>query len=97
MKDRSMKTTTDRSKPVQICCVSIGYDSFIMPADKGMKVVELLQSAFKCNKDYAERGYVYTVGSQPEVELALVRSDQVRAPAEQSSSAPLRLSAPSRP
>lgn len=96
-----MKPAKTRTKPahqaVQMCCVQIGHYSYLMPSDKGMKVVELLQSAFECKKDYAERGYVYTVGSQPEVELALVRSDQVRAPEEQSSGAPLRLSAPSRP
>lgn len=91
-----MKPTNNRTKPVQLCCVQIGYSSYLMPADKGMKVVELLQSAVDCKKDYAERGYVYTVGTQPEVELALVRSDQVRAPAGQPGEAQLCLAAPRR-
>jgi hypothetical protein len=86
-----MKPTNTRTRPVQMCCVQIGYSSYLMPADKGMKVVEMLQAAFECRKDYAERGYVYIVGNQPEVELALVRSDQVRKPVEQPSEEPPRL------
>lgn len=89
-----MKPANTRTKPVQMCCVQIGHYSYLMPADKGMKVVEMLQAAFECRKDYADRGYVYIVGAQPEVELALVRSDQVRAPVEQPSEAPRRLAAP---
>jgi hypothetical protein len=65
-------------KPVAMCCVSIGYEHFLLPADKGMKLVELLQSAFHVEKEYANRGYVYLVGDQPGVELALVRASQIK-------------------
>lgn len=64
-------------KPVAMCCVSIGYQDFLLPADKGMKLVELLQSAFQVEKSYANRTS-YVVGDQPEVELALVRASQIK-------------------
>ena len=65
-------------KPVPMCCVSIDFSYYIMPADKGMKLVELLQSAFQANKNFADRGYVYSVAEQPEVEFALVKPSQIR-------------------
>ncbi len=83
-----MNPATTRAKPVQMCCVSVGYSTYLMPADKGMKMVELLQSAFECKKDYADGRYAYVIGSQPEVELALVKKDQVRGAAGNPDDAP---------
>lgn len=65
-------------KPVPMCCVSIDYRNYIMPADKGMKLVELLQTAFESDKNFADSGYVYSVGEQPEVAFALVKPSQIR-------------------
>jgi len=65
-------------KPVAMCCVTIGYKEYLLPADKGMKLVELLQSAFETEKKYESRGYTYYVGDQPEVELALVKASQLK-------------------
>lgn len=80
--------TTRQTKPVAMCCVTIDYQEFLMPADKGMKVVELLQSAFKCERRYDERSdRKYYIGEQPQVEFALVRSNQV---AEAAVPAPVR-------
>lgn len=71
-----------QTKPVAMCCVTIDYHQFLMPADKGMKVVELLQSAFHCERRYDETSnYKYEVGEQPQVEFALVRPNQVVEPA----------------
>lgn len=67
-------------KTVAMCCVSIGYQQFLLPSDKGMKLVELLQSAFHVEQIYSAsgHGYVYHVGDQPGVELALVRASQIK-------------------
>lgn len=62
-----------------MCCVSIGYRDLIMPADKGMKLVELLQHAVECERGY-ERPEVYTVGEQPHVQLTMIKPRQIRAP-----------------
>lgn len=65
-------------KPVDMCCVTIGHRDYLLPADKGMKLIALLQSAFETDKRYGDRGYVYHLGDQPEVELALVRASQLK-------------------
>lgn len=65
-------------KPVAMCCVKIGYDTFLMPSDKGLRVVELLQSAVECREEYGNREYIYYVQDQPRVSLAMVKPSQVR-------------------
>ena len=65
-------------KPVAMCCVTIGYMVYLMPADKGMKVVELMQEAFDTSKSYEDRGYCYHVGEQPSVEYCLVKPSQLK-------------------
>jgi hypothetical protein len=67
------------TKQVQLCCISIGYQDLLMPADKGMKVLELLQSAVSCKRTY-EAGYAYTAEDQPTLGLELVKASQVRMP-----------------
>ena len=92
--------TKPAQKPVQMCCVRIGYQSLLMPAAQAMKVVEMLQSAVTCKEDYTGGHSTYQVGPQPNVEMSFVRPDQVRAPTspeEQPGYAPLRLPAPRRP
>lgn len=68
------------SKPVPLCCVSIGYQALLMPADKGMKLVELLQGAVECDRRYEGHGPTYYLREQPDVEYVAVKPQQVRAP-----------------
>lgn len=70
---------TTPKKPAPMCCVSIAHSDYLMPADKGMKLVELLQSAFKARRDYGDGGYTYVIGEQPSVELSLVKASQIKA------------------
>lgn len=65
-------------KAVTLCCVTVGYQSFLMPADKGLRVVELLQSAVECRERYDDREQFYDVEEQPRVILAMVKPSQVR-------------------
>lgn len=62
-----------------MACISIGFEDFLMPADKAMKVAELMQSAFHCRRGY-EQGHSYTPGDQPRVEFAFVKPSEVRKP-----------------
>jgi hypothetical protein len=53
-RDRRARLMATRStKPTSICRVSIDHRDYLMPADKGMKLVELLQPAVECRRDYA--------------------------------------------
>ena len=68
-------------RAVSMCCIRIGYQHYLMPADKGLKVIDLLQAAFECREEYGERNYLYyPQEGQPQVELKLVRQEQLRAP-----------------
>lgn len=71
------------SKTVQMACLSIGYHEYLMPADKAMKVAELMQAAFNCRHDFdVKDGRVYRVEEeQPDVAFTLVRAGQLRMPA----------------
>lgn len=68
------------TKPVPMCCISIGYSlDLILPTDQGMKLVAILQSSFRCEKDYEDRGYVYRPEDEaPRVEFATVSPKQIR-------------------
>jgi hypothetical protein len=89
---------TAAKKAVTMCCVSIGYREYLMPLDKGTKLVELLQSAFECEKRFEHRGYTYLVGDQPEgVGLEVVRPSQIQQPSPGRPPGPRALPAPQAP
>lgn len=71
---------TKAAKTVPMACLSIDHRDYLMPADKAMKVAELMQSAFACNRQYGDSDYTYTPGEQPRVEFAFVKAHQVRQP-----------------
>lgn len=68
---------TRSAKPVPMCCISINYSSYLMPADVGMKLVALMNHAVECSQDYNDAGRRYKVKDAPEVQYASVRPDQV--------------------
>lgn len=74
--------STARSKPARAakpaqCCVTIGFESYLMPAAAGMKVVELMQQALACERRFA-RADRYTPTEAPRLELVMVRPDEVQ-------------------
>lgn len=68
-------------KPVPMCCVSIGYSvELLLPTDKGMKLVEILQSSFVCRKDFEGHNFVYRAEDEALcVEFQTVSPKQIRA------------------
>lgn len=85
------------NKPM--CCVMVGYQALLMPADKGMKLVELLQYAVECEHGWGDRDHTYTVGEQPRVEYRMVKPGQIRSPGGgvELDAAPARRTGASRP
>jgi hypothetical protein len=69
---------TKPAKPM--CCVTIGFEHLLMPADTGMKVIALLQSAVRCEQRYdAER--TYEVQPEPlELECRIVPASKIMMP-----------------
>jgi len=71
---------TRPAKPTQLCCVSIGHMDLIMPADKGMKLLELMQHAVHGKQDFDRTinfQTTYVLGEQPRVEFSLLKPNQV--------------------
>ncbi|WOI45884.1 hypothetical protein [Acidovorax sp. BLS4] len=69
------------TKNVQMACLKIGHYDYLMPAAKAIKVAELMQDAFDCDRDYGDSDFRYTVkATQPNVSFSLVRANQVRMP-----------------
>lgn len=65
-----------------MCCVQIGnLVSLIMPTDKGLKVLDLLQHAVEADFDYVGgAGYIYKMKDHAvQTELKIVQSTQLRA------------------
>ena len=66
-------------KPQQrLCCVSIDYHCLLLPADKGRKLVELLEDAVRVRQHF-DTGPVFVVEDAVQVEYHSVKPDQVRA------------------
>ena len=72
--------TRPTAKATPLACLTIGYQRFLMPQDKAMKVAELMQHAVTCEVDYHD-GYTYTPQEAPDIQFSLVRANQVRMPA----------------
>jgi hypothetical protein len=68
------------TKPTQLCCISIGYMDYLMPMDKGLKLMELMQYAVEVDKRYEDRGYEFLVKEQPRCGIEMVKPSQVKTP-----------------
>lgn len=76
-------------KPIPMCCVSIGYDDYLMPANMGMKVVEMMQSAIRCERAYQQDGHRYRLkDGSVEVSYRSVSPSQIAWTLPESDSAP---------
>lgn len=74
-------TRVAKPKNVPMAILSIGYDRYVLPSAKAMKVAELMQGAAAVDFDYRDRGSKYIV-QQEELRIAfeLVRADQLVMP-----------------
>jgi|GEM_PF-5264953 len=69
-------------KNTPMCAVRIGYQTVLMPAAAGMKVVSLLADAVKCTELFdPDMDYCYEVEEQLSVRYQSVRPAQIYIPA----------------
>lgn len=64
-------------KQVPMCCVSIGYQSFLMSADDGMRLVKVMQNAIECTETFMHGQVFCPREEQPSIEMKLVRPAQI--------------------
>jgi hypothetical protein len=69
---------TKPQKPVAMCCVTIGYRDFLLPADKGLRLVELMKDAIECEQGYDGSRTYFVKQEQPEIGMTIVRASQMR-------------------
>lgn len=69
---------TAPKKTVPMCCMTIGFDHYLMPVEAGTKIFSLMQKALKCELVFDDKGYFYAVGGAPAVKVEVVSPRQVR-------------------
>lgn len=67
---------TPKQQPM--CAVTIGFDTYLMPAAAGMKVVELMQQAVTTDRTYGTARDSYEAGEPPQISFQVVRPSQIR-------------------
>jgi hypothetical protein len=67
-------------KQQPMCAVTIGYETYLMPASAGMKVVELMQQAISTERTYGMSKHEYEAGEAPSVSYHAVRPSQIKMP-----------------
>lgn len=84
--------TTRNTKAVSLCIVTVQHIQLLMPSDKGLKLVELLQHAQHAQWDYSDRsdGRTYVVGEQVEAEYRAVKQSQLKLPESETPPKPAR-------
>ncbi|MFY3986084.1 hypothetical protein ACOTJH_29120 [Achromobacter xylosoxidans] len=72
---------TTKGQGGAMCCVTIGYQHFLLPADKGMRVLEAMQHAVGCERNYDhDEGERFFANDPPRINYELVRASQVHLP-----------------
>lgn len=74
-----------------LCCVSVGCERLLLPADAGIKLIQLLRGARDCKQRYGDGGYFYELGDELDVEYSAVKAGQVRSPKPDIPPAPLAI------
>lgn len=74
-----MATQPKQQKQVPMCVVRIGYEFLLLPATKGLRVVELLQGAIELEPLYMARQDAYTVKEEVPVTYQSIKASQLRA------------------
>lgn len=67
-----------------MCIITINFDTFAMPADAALKVMQLMQQARTCRFEAmvpTDQGTVYSVGDVPQLSVESVKPNNLRMPA----------------
>lgn len=79
------KTSTPFAANTQIACVSIDFNSYLLPMAKALKVIELMSGAVPCERTFSRQdGYVMR-DRVCQVEMSVIPRDQIVPPRKESS------------
>ncbi|VVD28457.1 hypothetical protein [Paraburkholderia dioscoreae] len=78
-----MATRTKRPSSRDIACIRIGFEHYLLDADKAMQVLKLMRESISCNRDFKGRRMLYIAGAEPDLELSMVKASEVVVPGSQ--------------
>ncbi|WP_375591739.1 hypothetical protein [Chitiniphilus eburneus] len=68
-----------RKSPAKpLACLTVGYERYLMDADKATQVMKILTESVTCEEQYAGGKYTFVMGDTPRLEMTIVRAGQVR-------------------
>ncbi|CAB3764191.1 hypothetical protein [Paraburkholderia humisilvae] len=72
---------TKLARKRDLACVRIGFEEYLLDADKAMQAIKLFRESVRCRRHFAgSHKCQYVVGEKPELELMLVDAEQVLMP-----------------
>lgn len=82
MPAKTSKATSQTKMPEHLCCVTINYQSFLLPSDKGRQLVALMEKALSVKRTWREgqSGRLFELDDAHEIEYESVKHAQVVAP-----------------
>lgn len=75
-----MATRTKTVRKRDIACIRVGFEEYLLDADKAMQVIKLMRESVSCRKDFDGRRVRFLAGRAPELELSMVDESQVVMP-----------------
>lgn len=75
-----MATRKEMARGKDVACLRIGFEDYLLDADKAMQAMKLLREAIRCEKRFEGRRYRYMALSRPELEVTLVDPSHVLMP-----------------
>ncbi|MFD1557041.1 hypothetical protein ACFSHT_15680 [Paraburkholderia silviterrae] len=78
-----MVTRSKSPRSRDIACIRIGFEHYLLDADKAMQVLKLMRESVSCHRDYNGRRMRYVAGAAPELELSMIQASEVVMPGAQ--------------
>ncbi|MBN3851955.1 hypothetical protein G3N59_01055 [Paraburkholderia sp. Ac-20340] len=75
-----MATRAKTTRQRDVACIRIGFNSYLLDADKAMQVLKLMRESVECERDYANRKVRYVAGQSPDLELSMIQPSEVAMP-----------------
>ncbi|CAB3783040.1 hypothetical protein LMG28688_01566 [Paraburkholderia caffeinitolerans] len=78
-----MATRAKGPRSRDVACIRIGFEHYLLDADKAMQVLKLMRESIACERHYGGRSMRYIAGAAPELELSMIQASEVVMPSDQ--------------
>lgn len=63
----------------RLAVVNVGYAHFALPIEKAMSLLKLMEQSVQVTPDYKGSRMTYSIGDAPDLDLVVIRPEQLRA------------------